>query len=156
MGRALIAAAVIALVAATSAAAIPEPGGTNARALTDAARPASVSPDDRAFNRVEIPYLSQGVGVDDRALSRAVEAAQPNPLTALRRADARQAREDALRLEAQEARAAARPSVVVIHDPSGYRWLHAGEGAAVGFGFALLLGGLALLIARQRRVVPAV
>ena len=159
--KVIITVALSALAVTSSAAAIPDPNGVSgydASAITDAARPVSMSPDDRAFSRVEIPYLSQGVGVDDRAVSRAaeLEAAAANPLTQLRRADARQAREDAFRSEAQQARAAARPPVVVIHDNGGYRWLHAGEGVAVGFGFALLLGGLALLIARSRRVVPAV
>jgi hypothetical protein len=132
----------------STAAAIPDPNGGSgydvASAITDAARPQSVSPDDRSFSRAEIPYLGQGIGADDRAFSRA-DPAQANPLTQLRRADARQASEDA--------REAAARLMVVVHDDGGYRWLHAGEGAAVGFGFAALLAALALLIVRSRRTV---
>ena len=92
------------------------------------ARPAlSSSPDDRAFSRMS---AQSELAPDDRVFSRAVVSIQPN------------LNPDTVR--------------VVVHDNGGYRWLHAGEGAAVGFGFALLLGGLAMVIARSRQVVPAV
>ena len=132
MSRALIAAAVVALAVTASAA----NGAGDARALTDAARPTqSMSPDDRAFSRMGVQSdlalndRAHSTSPDDRAFSRAVVSIQPslNP----------------------------NPVQVVVHDNGGYRWLHAGEGAAVGFGFALLLAGMALLIVRSRRVVPA-
>ena len=158
----IITVALSALAVTSSAAAIPDPNsnsGYDASAITDAARPTqSMSPDDRAFSRVEIPYLSQGVGVDDRAVSRAAEGAaqatQGNPLTQLRRADARQAREDALKAAAEADGVNLNPLTVVVHH-HGFAWGNASEGAALGFGFAALLAGLALLIVRSRRVVPA-
>ncbi len=158
MSRALIAAAVVALAVTASAA----NGAGDARALTDAARPTqSMSPDDRAFSRMGVQsdlalndrahstspddraFSRMGVqsdlalndrahstSPDDRAFSRAVVSIQPNLNP--------------------------NPVQVVVHDNGGYRWLHAGEGAAVGFAFALLLAGMALLIVRSRRAVPAV
>ena len=164
----IITVALSALAVTSSAAAIPDPNsnsGYDASAITDAARPTqSMSPDDRAFSRVlanpsiEIPYLSQGVGVDDRAVSRAAEGAaqatQGNPLTQLRRADARQAREDALKAAAEADGVNLNPLTVVVHH-HGFAWGNASEGAALGFGFAALLAGLALLIVRSRRVVAA-
>ena len=74
----IITVALSALAVTSTAAAIPDPNavsGYDARAITDAARPTqSVSPDDRAVSRaavnpsVEIPYLSQGVGVERPAV----------------------------------------------------------------------------------------
>lgn len=167
--KVLITVALSALAVTSSATAIPDPNsdsGYDASAITDAARPTqSMSPDDRAFSRVpanpsvEIPYLSQGVGVDDRAVNRAAEAqaATTNPLTQLGRADARQARENALKAAAEAAGVGLNfDRLVVVHDDGGFAWGNAAEGAAVGFGFALLLAGLAWLIVRSRRVVPAV
>jgi hypothetical protein len=96
----------------------------------------SMSPDDRAFSRMSVQSnlalndRAHSTSPDDRAFSRAVVSIQPNLNP--------------------------NPVQVVVHDNGGYRWLHAGEGVVVGFGFALLLGGLVLLIVRSRRVVPAV
>lgn len=173
---ATISAVIAALVLSATAAAIPDPGsdGNVARALTDAARP---SP--------EIPYLSHGIGVDDRAVSRAAEsAATTNPLSQLRRAEASQAREDARKAAAAAAGVGLTPDfwnydpqtgekianaspglspeelaevyvvpMVVVRDGGGFAWDNAAEGATVGFGFAMILTALALLIVRSRPAV---
>ena len=178
----VIAVVILALVVTATAAAIPDPNsvsGYDAREISQAASPTqqSMSPDDRAFSRV------------------AVDVTEVNPLTQLRRADARQARDDARKAAAKAAGvgqiyggsnnqqapdfwnydpqtgekiANTSPGVppeelaefygvpmVVVHDDGGFAWDNAAEGAAVGFGFAMILAALALLIARSRRAVPA-
>jgi hypothetical protein len=163
--KAIITVVILALVVTATAAAIPDPN--------------SVS------------------GYDAREISRAASPeAEGNPLSQLRRADARQARDDARKAAARAARvgqiyggsnnqrapdfwnydpqtgeriANASPGLspeelaalyslptVVVHDDGGFAWDNAAEGAAVGFGFAMILVALALLIARSRRPVPAV
>ena len=143
-----------------------------------------------------IPDPNSVSGYDAREISRAASPeSERNPLTQLRRADARQARDDARKAAAEAAGvgliygsnnqrapdfwnydpqtgeriANASPGLspkelaalyglpmVVVHDDGGFAWDNAAEGAAVGFGFAMILVALALLIARSRRPVPAV
>jgi hypothetical protein len=162
--KAIISVVILALAVTATAAAIPDPG--------------SVS------------------GYDAREISRAASPeAEGNPLTQLRAADARQARDDARKAAAKAAGvgliyggsnnqrapdfwnydpqtgeriANTSPGVspeelaefygvptVVVHDGGGFAWDNAAEGAAVGFGFAMILAALTLLIARSRRAVPA-
>ena len=128
MSRALIAAAVVAL-AVTASAAGARPALSSSpddRAFSRMSAQSELAPDDRAFSRMS---AQSDLAPDDRVFSRAVVSIQPN------------LNPDTVR--------------VVVHDNGGYRWLHAGEGAGVGFGFALLLAATTLLIVRSRRVVPA-
>jgi hypothetical protein len=162
--KAIISAVILALVVTATAAAIPDPmadTGYNAREISRAASP----------------------------------EAEGNPLTQLRAADARQARDDARKAAAEAAGvgliyggssnqrapdfwnydpqtgeriantspgmasedlAAIYGVPTVVVDDGGFAWDNAAEGAAVGFGFAMILAALALLIARSRRAVPAV
>jgi hypothetical protein len=139
----LVAAALIA-PAAAQAAASPDDRALY-RGSTPAVAPKSQSPDDRSLYRGSSDNLiPASPSPDDRSFARSVTE----------REDARKAAAAELRQAQENARKAAVP-VVVISNDGGYRWLQAGEGAAVGFAFAAILAGLMLLIIRSRRVAPA-
>jgi hypothetical protein len=138
--KAIITAVILALVVTATAAAMPDPmadTGYDAREISRAASPEAAE--------------AAGVGLIDGGSNnqRAPDFWNYDPQTGERIANTSPG------IASEDLAAIYGVPTFVVHD-GGFAWDNAAEGAAVGFGFAMILAALALLIARSRRAVPAV
>jgi hypothetical protein len=147
-----------ALLVAPAAQAIPDMGVNDSAAqagnpLTQLrvaeAEAASMSPDDRTYSRNPALETETGAVYGGSNNQRAPDFWNYDPKTGEKIANTSPG------LSADELAENYSVPIVTVHDSGGFAWDNAAEGAVVGFGFALLLAGLAQMIARSRRVVPA-
>jgi hypothetical protein len=140
--KAIIATAIAALVVTATAAARLDPYGVtgyDARAITRAE-----SPDGAATPPPPSPAIYGGSNNQ-----RAPDFWNYDPNTGQKIADTSPG------LTPEELTALYGLPTIEVPGSGGFAWDNAAEGAAVGFGFTMILAALALLIARSRRVVPA-